>query len=278
MAHSSIPTTQSLWTDIEAVRSRSPLVHSITNFVVMNFNANVLLAAGASPVMAHAHEEVTDMAGMAQVLVLNIGTLDPYWVQSMQLAQAAAVARGIPVVLDPVGAGATPYRNRVLAELLAAASPTVIRGNGSEIMSTANVAVQTRGVDSTASADAALDAARALAARTQGTVCVSGETDHIVHADGRHACVKNGHPWMTRITGVGCSLTALVGAVCAVQQDAWRATVAGMAWMGVAGEMAAEQAQAQSAGVGSMAVLLVDALQTLTQAEFAQRVKVSEGV
>ena len=275
MAHPHIPTSQGLWADIQAVRSHSPLVHSITNLVVMNFNANVLLAAGASPVMAHAHEEVADMAGIAQALVLNIGTLDPYMVQAMQLAQAAAVARGIPVVLDPVGAGATPYRNRVLAELLAAARPTVIRGNGSEIMSTANVAVQTRGVDSTASADAALDAARALAARTQGTVCVSGETDHIVHADGRHATVKNGHPWMTRITGVGCSLTALVGAVCAVQPDAWRATVAGMSWMGVAGEMAAEQAQARGAGVGTMAVLMLDALQLLTEAEFAQRVKVA---
>lgn len=262
-----------LWADIEAVRSRSPLVHSITNLVVMNLNANVLLAAGASPVMAHAHEEVRDMVGIAQSLVLNIGTLDPYWVRSMTLALQAANARGIPVVLDPVGAGATPYRNQTLDALLAAGTPTVIRGNGSEIMSTANAAIKTRGVDSSARADDALDAARALATRTQGTVCVSGETDHILDATGRAARLANGHVWMTRITGVGCSLTALIGAFCAVQPDAWRATTAAMAFMGVVGEVAAEKAQAQGRGVGSMAAGLLDELQLLDEATFLARVK-----
>ncbi len=270
---SSTLTARDLWADIEAVRSRSPLVHSITNLVVMNLNANVLLAAGASPVMAHAHEEVKDMVGIAQSLVLNIGTLDPYWVQGMTLAIQAANARGIPVVLDPVGAGATPYRNQTLDALLAAGTPTVIRGNGSEIMSTANAAIKTRGVDSSARADDALDAARALAARTQGTVCVSGETDHILDAAGRAARLSNGHVWMTRITGVGCSLTALIGASCAVQPDAWRATVSAMALMGVVGEVAAQKAQAQGRGVGSMAAGLLDELQLLDEATFLARVK-----
>lgn len=265
-----------LWSDILAVRNGSPLVHSITNFVVMNLNANVLLAAGASPVMAHAHEEVKDMAGIAQSLVLNIGTLEPYWVESMKLALATAKARNIPVVLDPVGAGATPYRNQTLDELLAVGHPTVIRGNGSEIMSTANAAIKTRGVDSSASANDALDAARALADRTQGTVCVSGETDHILDAQGRVARLDNGHVWMTRITGVGCSLTALIGAFCAVQPDAWRATLSAMALMSVAGEVAAEQAQAQGRGVGTMAALLLDALQLLPEAEFKARLKLSQ--
>jgi hydroxyethylthiazole kinase len=272
MAHTTL-TAQDLWSDIEAVRNRSPLVHSITNLVVMNLNANVLLAAGASPVMAHAHEEVQDMVGIAQALVLNIGTLDPYWVQSMKLALAAAKTKGIPVVLDPVGAGATPYRNQTLDELLAVGAPSVIRGNGSEILSTANAAIKTRGVDSSAAASDALDAARALAARTQGTVCVSGETDHILDAQGRHAQLANGHVWMTRITGVGCSLTALIGAFCAVQPDAWRATTSAMALMGVAGEVAAENAQAQGQGVGSMAALLLDELQLLPASEFLARVR-----
>ena len=107
-----------IWADILAVRERAPLVHSITNLVVMNFNANVLLAVGAAPVMAHAHEEVAAMAGIAQSLVLNIGTLEPYWIDSMRLALASASARGIPVVLDPVGAGATPYRNASIEALL----------------------------------------------------------------------------------------------------------------------------------------------------------------
>jgi hydroxyethylthiazole kinase len=262
-----------IWSDLLAVRARSPLVHCISNLVVINFNANVLLAAGASPVMAHAHEEVRDMAGIAQALVLNIGTLDPYWVQSMKLALAAAVARGIPSVLDPVGAGATPYRNEALESLLDIAAPSVIRGNGSEIMSTAGAAVKTRGVDSSAAAGDALGAAQALAARTEGVVCVSGETDHILDAGHRWARLSNGHPWMTRITGVGCSATALVGAFCAVQPDVWRATTAAMAFLGVAGEVAAEKTQARGLGVGSMAVQLLDELQLLDQPVFESRLK-----
>lgn len=262
-----------LWSDVVAVRERSPLVHSITNLVVINFNANVLLAAGASPVMAHAHEEVRDMVGIAQALVLNIGTLDPYWVDSMKLALAAAAQRGIPSVLDPVGAGATPYRNQTLEELLAIASPTVIRGNGSEIMSTAGAAVKTRGVDSSAAANDALGAAQALVGRTGGTACVSGEIDHILDARKRWARLANGHAWMTRITGVGCSASALVGAFCAVQPDAWRATTAAMAFLGVVGEVAAEKTQARGLGVGSMAVGLLDELQLLDQSTFEKRLK-----
>jgi hydroxyethylthiazole kinase len=266
-------TASDLWADIAAVRARVPLVHNITNLVVINLNANVLLAAGAAPVMAHAHEEVTDMVGIAQSLVVNIGTLDPYWVQSMELALRAAAARGIPSVLDPVGAGATPYRNKTLERLLAAASPTVIRGNGSEIMSTAGAAIQTRGVESSAAASDALGAARALALRTGGAVCVSGATDHVLDAQGRCSRLSNGHEWMTRITGIGCSATALVGAFCAVQPDAWRATTAAMALLGVAGEISAERAQAAGQGVGSMQALLLDALQLVDQPTFERRLK-----
>ena len=214
MGHDVSLCAQELWEDIEAVRRTGPLVHNITNLVVMSLSANVLRAAGASP-----------------------------------------------------------YRNRTLAELLDVGVPAVIRGNGSEIMSTANTAIKTRGVDSSASADDALDAARALAARIAGTVCVSGATDHIVHADGRHARLSNGHVWMTRITGVGCSLSALIGALCTVQSNAWRATVAGMAWMGIAGEIAA--AKAQHMGIGSMAVLLLDAVHQLHREEFIGRLKLS---
>jgi hydroxyethylthiazole kinase len=266
-------TVSDLWVDVMAVRERGPLVHCITNFVVINLNANVLLAAGASPVMAHAHEEVHDMVGIAQALVLNIGTLEPYWVQSMKMGLSAATVRGIPTVLDPVGAGATIYRNRVLEELLDVASPTVIRGNGSEIMSTAGAAIKTRGVDSSAAANDALGAAQALVGRTQGTVCVSGAVDHILDAKRRWARLSNGHVWMTKITGVGCSATALIGAFCAVQPDAWRATTAAMALMGLTGEVAAEKSQARGLGVGSMAALWLDELQLLDEATFKQRLK-----
>ena len=261
-----------IWADISAVRNSAPLVHSITNFVVMNLNANVLLAAGASPVMAHAHEEVQGMAGIAQALVLNIGTLEPYWIESMRLALQTASKRGIPTVLDPVGAGATAYRNESISLLLDTAAPTVIRGNGSEIMSVAGSNVQTKGVDSSASANDALGSARALVGRTGGVVCVSGVTDHIVDSK-RWALLSNGHEWMTKITGVGCSATALIGAFCAVQPDAWRATVSAMALMGVVGEVAAENAVVRKQGVGSMQVLMLDELQLLDQATFDARLK-----
>ncbi len=270
-------TAADLWADIAAVRAQTPLVHNITNLVAINLNANVLLAAGAAPVMAHAHEEVADMVGIAQALVVNIGTLDPYWVESMRIALVAADGRGIPTVLDPVGAGATPYRNRTLDALLAAAAPTVIRGNGSEIMSTANAAIRTRGVDSSASADDALGAAHALARRTDGAVCVSGQVDHVIDAQRRWARVANGHPWMTRITAVGCSATALIGALCAVQKDAWRATTAAMSLIALAGEIAAEKAQARGLGVGSMAAGMLDELQLIDQATFERRLKLEVG-
>lgn len=262
-----------LWADLQAVRERAPLVHSITNLVVMNFNANALLAVGASPVMAHAHEEVCDMVGIAQALVLNIGTLEPAWVRAMQLALQAARARGIPVVLDPVGAGATPYRNAALTELLRTGAPTVVRGNASEIMSVAGLAGTTRGVDSAASSHEAVAAAQALARALGAVVCVSGADDLVVDAAGRRVTLSNGHPWMTRVTGVGCSASALVGAFAAVQPDPWRATVAAMACLGVVGEIAVERTQAAGAGVGRLQMELLDGLQLLDREAFVMRLR-----
>lgn len=264
---------RALWADLQAVRAHAPLVHSITNLVVMNFNANALLAVGASPVMAHAHEEVRDMVGIAQALVLNIGTLEPAWISAMQVALLAARARGIPVVLDPVGAGATPYRNAALAELIRAGAPGILRGNASEIMSVAGLAAATRGVDSAASTADASDAAAALARQLGAVVCVSGADDLIVDAAGRRAVLSNGHPWMTRVTGVGCSASALVGAFAAVQPDPWRATVAAMAVLGVVGELAVERVQAAGAGVGRLQIELLDGLQLLDEASFTGRLR-----
>lgn len=262
-----------VWADVLAVRDQAPLVHSITNFVVTNYNANVLLAMGAAPVMAHAHEEVQDMARLAQALVLNIGTLDPYWVASMKLAFEVGRARGIPTVLDPVGAGATTYRNATLRELLAAGSPTVIRGNASEIMSVAGLAAVTKGVESLATSDQAIDAARSLAQSAGCVVCVSGLVDHVLDSSGRWLALSNGHEWMTRVTGMGCSATALVGAFAAVQPDAWRATASAMAYFGVVGEWAAQQAQKAGAGVGTLQFRMLDGLQLMTHDEFAARLK-----
>ena len=262
-----------LWADLQAVRRQAPLVHNITNFVVMNYSANALLAVGASPVMAHAKQEVKDMVGIAQALVLNIGTLEPDWVEAMLLALQAARTRGVPVVLDPVGAGATPYRNAAIAELLRSGAPSVVRGNGSEVMSVAGLAAATKGVDSAASSGEALDAARALARDLRAVVCISGADDHVVDADGRWAQLSNGHPWMTKVTGVGCSASALVGAFAAVQADRWQATVAAMAVLGVVGELAAERTQAAGGGVGRLQIELLDGLQLLDEAAFTARLK-----
>ena len=268
-------TAQELWQDVLAVRAQAPLVHSITNWEVINFNANVLLAMGASPVMAHACEEVADMANIAQALVLNIGTLTADKVQAMLLAQKQAHSRAIPVVLDPVGAGATPYRNQALSEIIQSGPPGIIRGNGSEIMSVAGLSVTTKGVDSVMASDQSLDAALALAKRIEGVVCVSGETDYIIDAHGQVALLRNGDVWMTKVTGVGCSATALIGAFAAVQFDAWRATTAAMAYWGVVGEVAAEQTRALGAGVGTYATKLLDVTHNLDEQTFVQRLNIS---
>lgn len=266
---------EDLWQDVLAVRERTPLVHSITNFVVMNYNANVLLALGAAPVMAHAEEEVEDMAAIAQALVLNIGTLEPDWIAAMKLGLRKARGRGIPVVLDPVGAGATPYRNRALAELMEAGPPTIVRGNGSEVMSVAGLSAVTRGVESSSSSDDAVEAARNLARATGAVVCVSGVDDHVIDAEGRWLSLSNGHPWMTKVTGVGCSATAMVGAFAALQPDAWRATAAAMAYLGVVGEWAAERVMAAGGGVGSYQIALLDGLQLLGADDFLSRLRLA---
>ena len=179
------------------------------------------------------------------------------------------------MVLDPVGAGATPYRNQALSEIIQSGPPGIIRGNGSEIMSVAGLSVTTKGVDSVMASDQSLDAALALAKRIEGVVCVSGETDYIIDAHGQVALLRNGDVWMTKVTGVGCSATALIGAFAAVQFDAWRATTAAMAYWGVVGEVAAEQTRALGAGVGTYATKLLDVTHNLDEQTFVQRLNIS---
>ncbi|WP_254561311.1 hydroxyethylthiazole kinase [Dyadobacter diqingensis] len=245
--------------NLAELRARSPLVHNITNFVVMNYTANALLAVGASPVMAHAVEEVEDMVAIAGALVVNIGTLSPLWVEGMKKAMLAAAKLGKPIVLDPVGAGATPYRNQVLSELLATAAPTLIRGNGSEILALAGVNIKTKGVDSTASSIDSIQAARLLSDKYGCVVSVSGATDVIVSGE-KVAYVENGVPLMTRVTGMGCSASAIAGAFSAVQPDAFEAAVSAAALMGVCGEKAFEKAKLP----GSFQIAFLDALAEVT--------------
>ncbi len=247
------------------IRAASPVIHNITNFVVMNTTANALLAIGASPVMAHAEEEMADMVNIASALVINIGTLSAPWVRSMFTAADQAAKRGIPVVLDPVGAGATAYRTKTARELIGAIRPAVIRGNASEIMAVSGEMKTTKGVDSTEASHDALSAAAAIHRACGAVVCVSGPTDYIVGGDSVIK-VKNGHPLMTRVTGMGCTATALCGAFAAVNSDYTRATAQAMAVMGIAGQKAAEGA----AGPGSLQVRFLDALYTLSDRDIAQ--------
>jgi len=261
-------TAETLWRDIEAIRQQAPLVHNITNFVVMNTTANALLSLGASPVMAHAAEEVEEMTALASALVVNIGTLSRMWIDSMALAIPVAAAKNVPIVFDPVGAGATRFRTESCLELMGLAQPTVIRGNASEIMALAGARVQTRGVDSGAEVSDAQVAARQLACQWHCVVVVSGASDLIT--DGETTWwVDNGHVMMPRVTGLGCTASALVGAFCAVNDQPLQAATQAMLTLGICGELAAEK----SFGPGSLQVALLDALYGLSLEQVGARLK-----
>lgn len=260
------------FSDLARIRAEAPLVHNITNYVAMNPTANALLAIGASPVMAHAIEEVEEMVGLARALVLNIGTLSGPWIEAMLRAGQAARRRGIPVVLDPVGCGATRYRTATARRLLEEVAPTIVRGNASEIASLLSDAGGTKGVDSTRASDETVDAALAVAARWRCVVSVSGATDVIV-GEGGTLRVRNGHPMMARVTGMGCTASALTGAFAAVRADPLRAAAHAMAVMGIAGEMAAERAE----GPGTLQVHFLDALHRMREADVQRRIRIDEG-
>jgi hydroxyethylthiazole kinase len=260
-----------LFAPLERVRAAAPLVHNITNYVVMNNTANALLAIGASPAMVHAVEEVEDFTAISRALVINIGTLSPRWVEAMRLAAARARLTDIPWVLDPVGAGATRYRTTIAAEL-ARLGPAVIRGNASEIMVLAgSVGAAGKGVDSAHSSDDALQPARALARETGALVAMTGVVDYVTDGE-RVIAIRNGHPLMARVTGLGCTASALVAAYLGANTHTFDATVAALAALGVAGELAA----AGAAGPGSLQLRLLDALYTLDEATLREHARVAE--
>jgi hydroxyethylthiazole kinase len=246
-------------------------VHNITNYVVMNTTANALLALGASPVMAHAEEEVAEMAGLAGALVINIGTLSRTWVHSMVLAGRAAHARQTPIVLDPVGAGATRFRTETAHRLLNEVPISIIRGNASEIRALCTADHVTKGVDSIHLSEDAFDAARALAARHNCVVSVSGATDIVVSSEAVIR-VRNGHPMMPRVTGLGCVASALTGAFAAVNASRLRAAAHAMAVTGIAGELAIKDCH----GPGTFQVYFLDALYLLRESDIHSRLQMEE--
>jgi hydroxyethylthiazole kinase len=254
---------------LRRLRETKPLVHQITNYVVMNETANATLALGALPVMAHAREEVEEMAAIAGALVLNIGTLSPDWVEAMLLAGRAANEHGVPVVLDPVGAGATKYRTETAQRILTEVRVAVLRGNAGEVATLVGVAAEVRGVESIGAggdpADLALEAARRL-----GVVAsVTGPVDHV--SDGERVIrIENGDTLMATITGTGCMSSALTGCFLAVNRERpLEAAAEALVAFGVAGEDAARGA----AGPGSFHVALYDCLAALDPQTLDERAR-----
>jgi hydroxyethylthiazole kinase len=251
------------------LRERKPLVHQITNYVVMNETANATLALGALPVMAHAREEVEEMAALAGAVVLNIGTLSPHWVEAMVTAGRAANERGVPVVLDPVGAGATRYRTGTARRILDQVEVTVLRGNAGEVATLVGVDAEVRGVESIGAGVDPAELAR-RAARELGLVAsVTGAVDHVSDGE-RVVAVANGDPLLASITGTGCMSSAATGCFLAVSASPLEGAVEALVAFGVAGEDAAAVAR----GPGSFHVALYDALAALDPGTLTERAKV----
>jgi hydroxyethylthiazole kinase len=254
------------------VKRQSPLVHHLTNYVTVNDCANVVLALGGSPVMADDIDEVAEMAALAAALVLNIGTLNARTIEAMLKAGQTANKLNIPVIIDPVGAGATRLRTQTAERLLQQIKPAVIRGNASEIKILAGESVAIKGVDAATDASDGETIAQNLAQRLGCVIAITGKTDII--SDGQRLClIDNGHPMLSQVTGTGCMATSLVGTYCGATDDYFTAAAAGIMTMGLAGELA-QQALVPGDGVGSFRVRLLDNIYNLTPESLLQGGKV----
>ncbi|OWM73979.1 hydroxyethylthiazole kinase [Punica granatum] len=259
------------WSLLSRVRQQSPLVQCITNFVSMDLMANVLLSAGASPAMIHSLEELPEFTPNAHALCINVGTLTSHWLPAMKAAASLAVQHGKPWVLDPVAAGASSFRLKACTELVDL-RPTVIRGNGSEIMALADATVGTaKGVDSAHNSMDAVEAAKSLALSSGAVVAVTGAVDIITDGH-RVAGAANGVALLQKITATGCSVTALIAAFVAVDPThAFEATASALSIFGVAAEMGIEMAK----GPASLRVHLIDSLYGIDEASVLSRVKIT---
>ena len=262
--------TQQLADLFTIVREKHPLVHHITNYVTVNDCANITMCAGGAPVMADAPEEVTEMAGVAGALVLNIGTLNKTQIESMILAGGMANDRKIPVILDPVGAGATRFRTETVERLMNELTISILKGNAGEIGVLAGAGGKVRGVDSHGLAGDAVTIVRTFAKEENITVVASGPTD-IVTDGKRVLLVKNGHPLMGSISGTGCMAASVTGVFAAESSDTVLASAAALAAFGIAGERAAAGAR----GPFSFKTALFDELARLTPTELAQGARIT---
>jgi hydroxyethylthiazole kinase len=257
---------------LRSMREHKPLVHQITNYVVMNETANATLALGALPVMAHAGEEVEEMARIASSLVLNIGTLSSHWIESMLLAGGVATARGIPVVLDPVGAGATEFRTSTSHRILDLVDVTVLRGNAGEVATLIGADAEVRGVESIAAGIDAAELARTAAQRLGVIASVTGPIDHVSDGE-RVLAVANGHALLATVTGTGCMSSALTGCFLAAKPgEPLEAAAEALAAFGVAAEDAADGA----GGPGTFHARLYDGLYALDPESLDARIRIEE--
>lgn len=264
---------EKLAASLSSVKEKSPLIHHITNYVTVNDCANIVLAIGASPVMADDLAEVEEMVGFASALVLNIGTLNSRTIDSMLAAGKRAKALGIPIILDPVGVGATTLRTQTTEKLIQEVKPTVIRGNMSEIKVLAGLDVAIKGVDSVADEQNGASIAQKLASDWGCVIAITGKTDII--SDGERVCqIDNGHKILSDVTGTGCMTTSLIGAYCGANEDIFTATVAGIVSMGLAGELA-QQSLKPGEGIGTFRARLFDNIYNLTPESLARGGKVS---
>jgi len=252
--------------DCLKMRASSPLVHNITNYVAMNFAANALLAAGASPIMSFCPDEMIDIVSASDTVAINIGCLDSQLVKAAKIAAATAKEAGKPWVLDPVGVGFSELRTRVSMDLTFNYGPTVIRGNASEIIALAEAMgcgspiSRPHGVDAAAEVELAVESGEMLAIKSGATVSISGSTDYIIKVGAGVETVGNGSSLMPRVTSMGCVATALTAAFLAVNTDSFRAALHAMAMMGLCGESAARGSSRNEPALGSFAVRFIDEL------------------
>jgi hydroxyethylthiazole kinase len=264
------------------VKEKNPLVHHITNYVTVNDCANITLAIGGSPVMAEDINEVRDMVSIASSLVINIGTLNSSSVQSMLVAGKIANKLNIPVILDPVGAGATNYRTDTAKRIIGEVKLAVIRGNLSEIKTLYGIEAKTKGVDASDIVYENVNArsevkemARELANKLKTIVAITGAEDIITDGKTLYS-VENGHKIMAKVTGTGCMCTSLIGCYLGAGDNNLLATLAGIVSMGIAGEIAYEGLDKNNGGTGTLKVKILDAIYNLSQTEIIERSKINE--
>jgi len=261
---------ETICNDLAAIREKKPLVHSITNLVVMNETANAILCLGALPIMAHAKEEVAEMVGIASALVLNIGTLEPDWIDAMEMAGKRANELNIPVILDPVGAGATKLRTESSRRLLQNVKISIARGNAGEVATLAGIAAEVKGVESIGASQTSEEIARQFASTYGCTAAITGVVD--VVSDGkRTAKLSNGHEMMGKVVGTGCMSSTMVASFAAVDADSFSAAVGGLTAFGIAGEIAA---QISGDRPGTFHTTVYDALYALSAEDIHKRARI----